>query len=194
MNKKAITKNNINELIANRWSPRSFNEKTINQKDIDTLFEAASWAASAFNEQPWRFIYATNAQFENYQKILSTLVEWNQQWAKSAPFLCINIVKEKFSHNDTLNATAEYDLGQAVANMTVQSTEMGLHAHQMSGFDADKARELFNIPQGYKAVSVIAIGHVGDPEKLSDDMKSSELAARTRKQLDEFVFINTFKV
>ncbi|MBN2757603.1 MAG: nitroreductase family protein [Bacteroidales bacterium] len=135
MIKKAETKHDVIELIKTRWSPRSFSAKEITKEQILSLFEAASWAASAYNEQPWMFIYATKNESVLYNKILNTLSEWNRNWAKNAPVLILSACKLKFSHTDKENRTAFYDLGQAVNSLSLQAISMDLYIHQMSGFD-----------------------------------------------------------
>ena len=193
MIKKARTKHKVIELIKNRWSPRSFSDKDIDQKSINSLFEAASWAASAFNEQPWRFIYATKDNNEVYSKIMATLIEWNQNWAKSAPLLILSIAKLNFTHNNEPNRTALYDLGQAIGQLGLQASSMDLFVHQMSGFDHEKAEKDFNIPEGYTALSVLAVGYLGKAKDLAEDLKKMELSPRERNELDSFIFKGDFK-
>lgn len=181
----------INELVKNRWSPRAFSEKLVDIKKIASLLEAARWAPSAFNEQPWRFIVGMKGD-KTYDKILQSLVEWNQQWAGKAPVLILNIASEYFSHNNKPNATAQYDLGQAVALMLTEAVSQGLISHEMSGFDAEKANELLAIPEGFQAISVTAIGYYGDPNILPADMLKSEKEERKRRSLKELVFSGDF--
>ncbi len=193
MIKKANTIHKVIELIKNRWSPRSFSDKDIDQESINSLFEAASWAASAFNEQPWRFIYATKNNNEVYNKIMETLVEWNQNWAKSAPLLILNIAKLNFTHNNEPNRTALYDLGQAIGQLGLQASSMDLFVHQMSGFDQEKAAKDFSISHEYTAVSVLAVGYLGKAEDLDEDLKKMELSTRERNSMDSYVFEGDFK-
>lgn len=193
MIKKANTKHKIIELIKNRWSPRSFSDKTIDQESINSLFEAASWAASAYNEQPWRFLFATKENFEVYNRILGTLVEWNQNWAKSAALLILTITKLNFSHNNKPNRTAFYDLGQAIGQLGLQASSMDLYVHQMSGFDHQKAEKEFSIPGDFTAVSVLAVGYLGKAEDLPEDLRKLEQTARTRNELNSFVFEGDFE-
>ena len=193
MIKKANTKHKVIELIKNRWSPRSFSNKAIDQESIKSLFEAASWAASAFNEQPWRFIYAMKDNNTIYNKILATLIEWNQNWAKAAPLLILTIAKLNFSHNNEPNRTTFYELGQAIGQLGLQASSMDLFVHQMSGFDHKKAEKDFNIPTGYTAISVLAVGYLGKAEDLSEDLKKMELTPRTRNELNSFVFEGEYK-
>jgi len=191
MQKPATTKIPINPIIAHRWSPRVFGNKPVEPEKLDAMLEAARWSPSAFNEQPWRFIVGKE-QDVSWNKIFDSLIEWNRQWAKTAPLLVLNMAKLSFTHNDKSNEMAEYDLGQAVAAMTLEAVSQELFAHQMTGFDGRKAEALFNIPEGYKAVSVTAFGYYGSPEDIPADIANMESNERTRKTVGEIVFSNTF--
>ena len=193
MTKVAITKFHVNELIRNRWSPRAFSGEKISTEIMMSLFEAASWAPSSRNEQPWRFIYGIKNEGLNYNKIYDTLVLWNQEWAKSAPLLVLTVAKLDSEFHNRENTFALYDLGQSVANLALQATSLNLYCHQMGGFDEEKAKETFQLPPHYNAVSVIAIGYLGDPNILPEDMKELELKARTRYDLDKIIFNQNFR-
>jgi len=193
MKKTANTNFPVNELIKNRWSPRAFSSLKISEDVIHTLFEAAIWSASSRNEQPWRFIYGVKDEGPNYKKIYDTLVHWNQLWAKSAPLLVLAVAKQNSEYHNQENSFALYDLGQAVANLSIQATDMDLFCHQMGGFDKEKARETFNIPTNFIAVTVIAIGYYGDSDKLPDDMKELEMKERSRYDIDRIAFNGDFK-
>lgn len=172
--------NQILPVIANRWSPYAFKPESIDAATLHTLFTAASWAASSFNEQPWRFIIATQAQPEQFARILSTLVPKNQAWAKNAWVLGITVAKKTFTHNDTPNRCAINDSGAALATLMIQATAFGLHVHGMAGFDVELARTGFGVPDGFMVNVAFALGHVdGSPEPP---------AGRTRKPLNEWVF------
>ncbi|MCC9166208.1 nitroreductase family protein [Pontibacter harenae] len=186
-NKHIIAEVAINSLIAQRKSPRAFSAEPVTQEELQTLFEAARWAASAMNEQPWRFIYATKENEEAYNRLLSCLAEPNQVWAKDAPVLMLTVAKTNYSGNNAPNSHAWHDIGLATANLVLQATELGLHAHMMGGYSATKAREVLGIPAGYEPVTMLAIGHIGDPEQLPEQLKARELAPRTRKPLEELV-------
>ena len=134
MNKPIISNHKVNELIANRWSPRAFNEKIIEKEKIQSILEAARWAPSAFNEQPWRFLIGIK-NTDSFNMICSTLGEWNQKWAGNAPLLVLNIAKKTFTRNGKANIMSRYDLGQAVAYMCIEAMHQGIYSHQMSGFD-----------------------------------------------------------
>lgn len=185
--------NRIHPLISGRWSPRTFSNKRITEEDLSSLFEAARWAASSMNEQPWRFIYAYKGEKE-FDLIAETLMEGNRVWAKEASVLMISIYKEHFSKNDKENKAALHDLGQAVANLSIQATQLGIGIHQMGGFLPAKAEEYLNIPAGYSAFSAIALGYFGIPDQLEEPFKSREQAMRTRKGIKEFIFHGKFNL
>lgn len=187
------TNNNhpLNELIKQRWSPRAFSAKSVEKEKIKSILEAARWAPSAFNEQPWRFIVGEKGG-STYDSILSTLVDWNILWAGNAPVLILNIAKKTFTHNAKPNVTFKYDLGQAVGLMITEAVDKGLYTHQMSGFNADKAAELFNIPDDFQAVSVTALGYYGNADELPKDMAEMETKPRERKEFKDVVFGEKF--
>jgi len=191
MQKPAKTKIPVHSIIAHRWSPRAFSNQPVEEDKITALLEAARWSSSAFNEQPWRFIVGKKGEAA-WENILETLVAWNQQWAKTAPLLVLNIARLSFTHNNNPNDVAEYDLGQAVATMTLEAVHQGLFSHQMTGFDPGKATEIFNIPEGYKAVSVTAFGYYGNPENIPGDIAKMEANERSRNELKEIAFWQTF--
>jgi nitroreductase len=166
--------------IAKRWSPRAFTSQPIPPATIRTLFEAARWAASSYNEQPWRFIIATKAQPEEFAKILATLVPPNQAWAKTAFLLGISVGKRTFSQNGSPNRFALHDAGASLATLALQATVSGLHVHGMGGFDAERARAAFGVPADFEMGAAFAAGYVdGTPDPPAD---------RTRKPLEELVF------
>jgi nitroreductase len=170
-----------------RWSPRSFADRDVSPADLRTVFEAARWAASSFNEQPWRFIVGLRNSL-TYKKIFSTLIGFNQNWAGAAPVLILGAAKTKFSHNGADNRNALYDLGAASSYLTLQAASLGLTTHQMAGFDPAAARQALEIPEDYTFGAVIALGYQGEPSALPHpDLIAQETAPRTRKQLSEFV-------
>ena len=181
----------VNELIKQRWSPRAYSSRPVEKEKLQSILEVARWAPSAFNEQPWRFIVGQKGD-STYDDILSTLVDWNILWAGKAPVLILNLAKKTFSHNDKPNVTFKYDLGQAVGFMILEAVNQELYTHQMSGFDAQKAVELFNIPDDFQAVSVTAIGYFGNVNDLPKDMAEMEIKPRVRKELVELVFSEKF--
>lgn len=188
MTKVAATDVAVHELIARRWSPRAFADRSITEAQLDRLLEAARWAPSSFNGQPWAFLVATREEADNFARLLGCLVEFNQTWARSASALAIAVAQLNFSHNQQPNRHAWYDLGLAVGNLTVQATAEGLFVHQMGGFNPAQARAEFRIPDGWEPVAALAIGYLGDPQQLPDGLRERELAAPQRKPRASFVF------
>ncbi|KPK18768.1 MAG: nitroreductase [Nitrospira bacterium SG8_3] len=188
MDKPADTQFHIHELLKRRWSPRAFTDHPVEREKIQSLLEAARWASSCFNEQPWVFIVATTDHPAEYQALLSCLVEGNQIWAKRAPLLMLTVAKLHFEHNGQVNRHAYHDVGLAVGNLVVQATAMDLAVHQMGGILPNKIHECYALPAGYEAVTGIAIGYQGEPKILPDPLGERELAPRFRKPLREFVF------
>jgi nitroreductase len=186
--KQATPDHPIHELLARRWSPYAFADRAVLEDDLRSLFEAARWAASSYNEQPWRYILATKADPAGFDRLLSCLVEGNQAWAKAAPVLALGCVSPTFALNGKPNAAAEHDLGLASASLTFEATARGLFVHQMIGILPDKARELYRIPEGFAPKTGLAIGYAADPEALPETYRERDLAPRTRKPLAEFVF------
>ncbi len=187
--KYADTKPGVHELFRVRWSPRSFSSREVPDEVVEEILDAGRWAASSYNEQPWRFIVARKEDSEAFQKLLSVLMPFNQAWAKNAAFLVLTVARSNFSHNETPNAYAIHDTGAALAHMMLQATASGLQAHGMAGFDQQKARQVFNIPPEFQIGAVAAFGYADSADKLSDDqMKQRELAPRTRKPLSEIAF------
>lgn len=186
--RRAETSSPIHDIVATRWSPRAFDSRPVEPEKLRSLFEAARWAASSYNAQPWYFIVATKDDPKNFQKILDSFVEFNQSWAKHAPVLALSVAGLKFEHNGEQNRHAFHDVGQAAATLAVEANSQGLQIHQMAGILPDKARELFAIPEGYEAVAGIAIGYPGKAESLPDQLRERENAPRARKPLNSFVF------
>jgi nitroreductase len=178
----------LHPLLQRRWSPRAFSAQPVEEEKLLTLLEAARWAASANNVQPWRFIYAAKEQVERYSKLFECLNERNQSWAKNAPALIMTLVKTHFEQSGQPNKWALHDLGLAVGNLTTQASALDLYVHNMAGFSVERARELFNLPPGLDPVTMIAVGYLGDPEQLSESHKARELAQQERKPLEELIF------
>lgn len=176
----------VEDLILRRWSPRAFAAKDVPSSDLKKIFEAASWAASSYNEQPWRFFVGRRGD-ATYQKIFDVLVEFNQGWAKSAPVLILSVGSNRFAQNGNPNYYALHDTGAATATLALQATALGLHTHSMAGFDHSKARRAFSVSTDYEIGAVTALGYMGDPETLHDQLRAAELAPRSRKSLNEFV-------
>jgi len=188
MEKRISAAHPIHELIARRWSPRAFADRAVEPQKLQPVMEAARWAPSSSNEQPWHFIVATKDQPTDFHRVLSCLVEKNQQWAQHAPVLMIAATALHFRKHGTANRHAYYDTGQAVAYMTLQATALGLYIHQMAGFSPETAQKELQIPEGVEAVTAIAMGYLGDPQQLPEDLRQRELAPGTRKSTQEFVF------
>jgi nitroreductase len=169
----------LHELIRTRWSPRDFASRPIEPEKLRGLFEAARWAASCFNEQPWRFVVVTQAEPEAFQKMLGLLMEKNQQWAKTAYALGFSAGKKTFTHNSSPNRFGLHDTGAATANLATEATHLGLRAHFMGGFDAQRARTAFHVPDDFEIGAAFAIGYIDE---------AVQAGARTRKSLDEIVF------
>jgi nitroreductase len=188
LKKQAATSVPIHEIISERWSPRAFEPRPVEPEKLRSLFEAAQWAASSSNAQPWYFIVATKREPEAFKRLLESFVEGNHLWAKNAPVIGLSVAALRFEQSGAPNRFAFHDLGQAAANLALQASALGLQVHQMGGILPEKARELFSIPQGYEAVAGIALGYPGDPDSLPEPLRQRETAPRLRKPLTSFVF------
>lgn len=193
MEKPAKTDHPIHELLASRWSPRSFADKPVPHQTLARIFEAARWAASCFNEQPWIFLVTTKDSPDDYQKALNCLVEFNQNWVKTAPVLVLAFARKNFHRNGKPNPHAWHDVGLAVAGLTVQATFEGLHVHQMAGIESDKIRKTYAIPDDVDPVTAFVIGYVGQPSALPKDLAERENDERTRNPQSDFVFHGDWK-
>jgi nitroreductase len=192
MEKLAETQVPIHELIGRRWSPRAFSPRAVEPEKLVSVFEAARWASSASNEQPWAFVMATSDDPKNYEEMLGVLVDFNRGWANQAPVLILTLAHTQFEKDGRPNRHAFYDLGQAAANLSLQATGLGLATHPMAGFDPEAARQRFAVPAGWEPVSVIALGYPGDPDSLNETLRQRELAQRKRKPLPSLVFSGTW--
>jgi nitroreductase len=186
--KQATPDHPIQQLISQRWSPYAFADRPLSDDDLRSVFEAARWSASSYNEQPWRYIVATKAKPVDFERLLSCLVEGNRVWAKAAPVLALGCTSLNFTLNGKPNAAAEHDLGLASATLTLEATARGLSVHQMIGILPDKARELYRIPDGIRPLTGPAIGYAADPGALPENLRGRDLAQRARRPLAEFVF------
>jgi nitroreductase len=185
--KLAETQYPVHNFIRSRWSPRAFSDRAVEPEKLLSLLEAARWAPSSYNHQPWNFIVATKDDATEYNRLLSTLVEFNQGWAKNAPVLILTVAKIRTDDGKT-NRHAFHDVGLALENLILQATSLGLFAHQIGGFNPETARETYQIPEDYEPATVVTVGYPGDPQNLPDGLRDRELAPRTRKPLTEFVF------
>lgn len=180
----------ILDLILKRWSPRAMSGEKMPQKTLNQLFEAARWAPSSYNAQPWRFIYAHKGT-EAWDKLYNLQVDFNKQWSKNSSVLILVISYKLFSWNNTFNLNHSFDTGSAVENLCLQASSMNLAVHGMAGFDYQKAREVFNIPQDYNIEAMYAIGYPADPKILSKDLQDKEVKS-DRNQISSFCFENQF--
>ena len=178
----------VHELIRSRWSPRAFSDREVSGEDLKTVLEAARWAASCFNEQPWRFLVANKADPAAYEKFLGLLAPANQSWAKTAPVLIITAARRTFSHNGSPNHYGMHDTGQALANFFLQARALGLYGHGMGGFDRERARQELAIPDDFEVGAAVALGYLGSPDELPEKYREMELAPRRRKAIDEIAF------
>jgi nitroreductase len=178
----------IHELLTKRWSPYGFSDRPVSDDDLRSLFEAARWAASSYNEQPWSYIVATKANPEEFALLLSCLVEPNQAWAKAAPVLALGCSSLNFSRNGKPNDAAIHDLGLASASLTLEATARGLFVHQMIGIVPERASQVYRVPEGVQPKTGLAIGYVADPSVLPEAYRQRDLTPRPRKPLAEFVF------
>lgn len=194
MHKPAITQVPIDATIANRWSGRAYDAaKSVSHAQIIVLLEAARWAPSCFGDEPWRFIvWDKNADAASWQAGFDCLVSGNQAWVKDAPVLLLVCADTLFGHNQQANRWAQYDTGAAAENLCLQASSMGLMAHQMGGFDANMAREKFNIPMQYTLMAMVAVGYPADIATLTGDTLTRETAERKRKPLSELFFDATW--
>lgn len=193
MRKPAPTAVPIHELVRERWSPVAFADRTVEKEKLLALLEAARWAPSSFNEQPWAFLVATKENQTEFQRLLGCLVEGNQAWAQYAPVLMISLAKLHFAHNGKPNRHAFHDVGLAAENLALQAVALGLQAHQMAGIEVEKIREHYAVPEGWEPVAGIAIGYPAEEfSHLPETLQQRQRAARSRKPLMEFVFSSRF--
>lgn len=186
--KQARPEEGVLPVIHERWSARAFADRDVSREDLKRVFEAARWAPSSNNEQPWRFVVGTRGT-ETHRKLHEVLMGFNQSWAGKAPVLILGVAQSTFSRNDMPNLYAVYDLGAASAYLVLQAAALGLTTHQMAGFDRDKARTLLGIPEGFEFGAVIALGYQDHPETLgNEELIRRETTPRERKPFHEFVY------
>ena len=193
-NKYADTVPAVHQLFRERWSPRSFEPRNISDSDLQAILEAGRWAASSYNEQPWRFLVAKRSDEQAFAKFLSILAPFNQAWAKNASVLLFTFGKKHFTHNQNENRHALHDAGAAAAYMTLEATALGLEGHGMAAFDADRAIKELGVPDDYEAGAAFAFGYADAPEKLEMEAKyvDMEKDKRQRKPLQEIAFNGTW--
>jgi len=178
----------VHSLIKSRYSPRAFSEKQIEEEEIKTILKAASMAASSYNEQPWRFIYALKQNQTEFNNLLQCIMEFNLPWAEKTAGLIVCVVKDNLSLNDKPNTHAWHDMGLAVGNLSIQAQSMDIYLRQIGGFYADKATEILNIPDGYTPVSFIGLGYLGDVNNLPSVLQEKENTPKVLKPLDDIIF------
>ena len=188
IDKSADTQYPIEYLLRQRWSPLAFSDRLVETEKLCSVLEAARWAASSYNEQPWSFIVATKDNQGEFKRLLGCLAEGNQEWAQKAPVLMISVTRLHFERNGKENRHAFHDVGAAVASLAIQATALGLFLHQMAGFDVALARSVYGIAEAYEPVAAIALGYIGDPNTLSEKLLQRENTPRSRKPLEQFVF------
>lgn len=191
-NKTATTDTPILPLLADRWSPYAFSDRDVADDDLAALLEAARWAPSSYNEQPWRYVLARRSEPAAFADLLSCLVEGNQAWARHAPVLMIGIAVLRFARGGKPNKAAHHDLGLAAGNLTAEATARGLVVHQMIGIVPERVRELYAVPEDAEPLTGLAIGHhTGPPDsssQLPEALLERDRALRTRRPVAEFVF------
>lgn len=192
MHKSNVIEYPVTDLIEQRRSRRAYSSQPIETEKIYSLFEAARWAPSSMNEQPWAYLYATQDQPELWNELLNTLNESNRVWAQHAPLLILSMVRKTLLRNGAVNGAARYDVGAANAFLSIQATHVGLNVHQMGGFDRQKVTERLNIPDNYEPMVIMAVGYLGDTVNLSENLKQREVALRERYTQDFFVMNKPF--
>jgi len=188
MDKTAETQFPLHDLLKRRWSPRAFSEQPVGPDMLLTFLDAARWAPSSSNEQPWRFVVATKQEPADYDRLLACLLEGNRKWAYRAPVLMLSVARMDFEEDGRPNRHAFHDVGLATENLLLQVSALGLVAHPMAGFDIEKARADLKIPSGYEPVAMIAVGYPGELSVLPDYLQQRELKPRERKPLTEIAF------
>ena len=188
MSKPAVTAAPILDVIRERWSPRAFDTRPVEREKLLSVLEAARWAASSTNAQPWRFIVATRDNSAEFAKMLNILRESNQAWAQNAPVLMLAVAK-MYHDNGHLNRHATHDTGMALAHVALQATALDLYVRMIGGFHPEKAVEAYNIPDGFEPITALALGYYGDPQQLPEQRREQELNThRSRKPLSAMVF------
>ena len=186
--KRARPDHPIQDFLAERWSPYGYDPRPLPAADLRSLFEAARWAPSAFNEQPWRYLVARREDEAAFADLLSCLVEANRQWARDASVLVVSVAALTYARNGKPNGTALHDLGLAAAALTAEATRRGLVVHQMGGILPERVRELYGVPEGFQPLTALAIGYAADPRTLADAVRERDTAPRARRPQAEFVF------
>lgn len=190
--KQAVTDPAIQPVLARRWSPYALSDRAVPEEDLRALLEAARWAPSSYNEQPWRYMLARRSDGEGFARMLSCLVEGNQAWAANAPVLMIGVAMLNFSRNGKPNKAAHHDLGLAAGNICAEATARGLYVHQMIGIVPERVRELYAVPEDAEPLTALAIGYLGGGGNLSEALRDRDRAPRTRNPVESFVYENSW--
>ena len=192
MDKPASLDYPIHDLLRRRWSPRAFVAEAVPKEALRSVLEAARWAPSASNLQPWHIIVATKANKTAFDDMMSCLVPFNQGWCKTAPVLMLMIAKVA-DDKGRPNPHAGHDVGQAAAHLTVQASTLGLYVHQMAGIEVERIRSVYSVPAGHEPVTALALGYIGKPDSLDDEkLRAREIAPRERRKQADFVFEGKF--
>jgi nitroreductase len=178
----------VHPLLIERRSSKAISSTPVEPETLGCLLEAARWAPSSMNEQPWSFIVATRANKPDFERLLRCLVAFNVQWAQHVPVLILAVARLTFEASGEANPHALYDVGQAIASLTLQANVSGLVVHQMAGFDSERSRDEFSIPPDHEPVVVVAVGYPGSSACLPEKLRQRELTPRKRKPMKEFVF------
>jgi nitroreductase len=193
MEKPAPVAHPIHELMRRRWSPRAFAPQPLAAADLQSILEAARWAASSGNEQPWRMVLARREHANEFARLLSCLVEGNRRWCVHAGALVLTVARLDLVRSGKPNRHAWHDTGMALAHMLLEATARGIAAHPMAGFDVEAARTAYAIPEGFAPATMVAFGTPASPDTLPDDLREREMLPRTRRPLEEFVFAGTWE-
>lgn len=186
--KKPDLENPVQEFVAKRWSPVSFDGRAIDRAELLSIFEAARWAPSAFNEQPWRYIVASREDGEAFEALLSCLVDSNRAWAEHASAVALGVTANTFARNGKTNAYARHDLGLASGQLCAEAAAREVQVHQMAGILPDKAREIYSIPENFEAVTALALGYPGENTELDESIRDRDQQARSRRPLGATLF------
>ena len=190
--RQALVDHDIAAPLRARWSPRTFDGSTLSDTVLLQLLEAARWAPSSANEQPWRFLLAPRSDEAAFARALDCLKPGNRGWAAGVSLLMFTFAKKTFARSGGENLYGWHDVGLAIANLSFQATSMGLYVHQMGGILRDAIIASYDVPDDFDVVSGVAVGRLGDPSQLSDEQRERERRPRTRKPLEELVFAETF--
>jgi len=182
----------IHQMLNDRYSPRAFSDRDVTDVELELVLEAARWASSSHNEQPWRFLVTRKDQ-DGHAALLDSLWSMNRSWADKAPILILNMVQRNLAYNDEENYFARHDLGGALAQLTAQATSMGMGLHQLAGFHSDQARQAFQIPEALDVVSVLALGFPGNADMLGEPYRGRELKRTHRRPLKDLVYLGRYK-